>query len=168
MKYNLLKKLAVLPAALMLLSFNPAAALADEYTQNADTTVVTEKPSAPGAASSETFTGAVKHLSLFGTTDETTYTGSYVIFSPGARSFWHTHPGGQRLIVVKGTLWTGTWNGEKTIAHEGDSVWCPVGVKHWHGAPPDEECIQMTLTEMRNGKNVTWMEPVTDEQYNAK
>lgn len=36
MKHNLLKKLAVLPAALMLLSFNPAAALADEYTQNAD------------------------------------------------------------------------------------------------------------------------------------
>lgn len=64
MKHNLLKKLAVLPAALMLLSFNPAAALADEYTQNADTTVVMEKPSAPGAASSETFTGAVRHQSL--------------------------------------------------------------------------------------------------------
>lgn len=87
MKYNLLKKLAVLPAALMLLSFNPAAALADEYTQNADTTVVTEKPSAPGAASSETFTGAVRHQSLFGTTADSTYTGSYVFFPAGGALF---------------------------------------------------------------------------------
>ena len=145
-----------LAAALCCPFFNTA--FADEFVQNADKTVRVEKPAAPTNASNKTFTGAVKHLSLFGTTDETTYTGSYVIFSPGSRSFWHTHPGGQRLIVVN----------EKTIAHEGDSVWCPVGVKHWHGAPPDEECVQMTLTEMRDGKNVTWMEPVTDEQYNAK
>lgn len=164
MKKNLLT--LALAAALCCPFFNTA--FADEFVQNADATVRVEKPSTPSNASNATFTGAVKHLSLFGTTDETTYTGSYVIFSPGSRSFWHTHPGGQRLIVVKGTLWTGTWDGEKTIAHEGDSVWCPVGVKHWHGAPPDEECVQMTLTEMRDSKNVTWMEAVSDEQYNAK
>ena len=141
MKHNLLKKLAVLPAALMLLSFNPAAALADEYTQNADTTVVTEKPSTPGAASSETFTGAVRHQSLFGTTADSTYTG---------------------------VCWTGTENGGKSIAKAGDTIWCPPGVKHWHGASPDGEMVHLALTEVRNGKNVTWLEEVTDEQYYAE
>lgn len=168
MKYNLLKKLAVLPAALMLLSFNPAAALADEYTQNADTTVVTEKPSAPGAASSETFTGAVRHQSLFGTTADSTYTGSYVFFPAGGRSFWHTHPGGQRLVVIKGVCWTGTESGGKSIAKAGDTIWCPPGVKHWHGASPDGEMVHLALTEVRDGKNVTWLEEVTNEQYYAE
>lgn len=116
-------------------------------------------------ASSKTFTGTVHHQSLFKTTADTTYTGSYVTFAPGARTYWHTHPGGQRMIVVKGTCWTQVEGGPKTIAHTGDTIWCPAGVKHWHGASPDGEMTHLVLTEMRNGKNVTWMEPVTDEQY---
>lgn len=142
-------------------------ASAAEYTQLQDNVVKRETPAAPRDAGNTTFTGAVKHLSMFGTTDDTTYTGSYVFFSPGSRSFWHTHPGGQRLIVVKGTLWTQSWGQPKVVAHEGDTVWCPPGVKHWHGASLDEEAVQMTFTEMRDGKNVTWMEPVTDAQYNS-
>lgn len=138
---------------------------AAEYRQMSENTIRVETDSVPRDASSSTFTGNVKHLSLFGLTDNTTYTGSYVIFSPGARSYWHIHHGGQRLIVVKGTAWTQVWNGPKTIAKEGDTIWCPPNVKHWHGASPNEEMVQLTLTEVRDGKNVTWLEPVTDEQY---
>lgn len=45
-------------------------------------------------------------------------------------------------------------------------VVCSKGVKHFHGAAPDQRMVQMTITGYDpQGKNVKWMEPVTDEQY---
>ena len=39
-------------------------------------------------------------------------------------------------------------------------------MKLFHGAAPDQRMVQMTITGYDpEGKNVTWMEPVTDEQY---
>ncbi len=44
---------------------------------------------------------------------------------------------------------------------------CPAGVKHFHGAAPDSQMVQMTVTgDHREDKGVTWLEEVTDEQYN--
>ncbi len=154
--------LAALPLAGM------SGAEAAEYQQTQDGVKVIEHETTPRLMHSPNFTGQVHHQSVFGVTPDTTYTGSYVYFAPGARSNWHTHPGGQRLMVVKGTAWTQVWNGPKTVAHEGDTIWCPPGVKHWHGASAEEGLVQLTFTEVRDGKNVTWMEPVTDEQYNSK
>lgn len=165
---KLSKKLSCALFALFITAFGTATAFADEYVQNADSTLVNKTPSEASAGSASTFTGAVKHLSLFKDNADATYTGSYVIFPAGARSFWHTHPGGQRLIVTKGTCWTGTWDGHKSVAHMGDTIWCPPNVKHWHGASPDGEMIHIALTEVRGGKNVTWLEEVTDEQYYAE
>lgn len=141
---------------------------AAEYVQGTGTTEKVATPTTPTLNPSTYFTGKAYVLPLFGEIGSTTYGGTYVTFTPGARSHWYTHSGGQRLLVVKGTLWTQVWNGPKTIAKEGDTVWCPPGIKHWHGAPPNEEVLQLTLTESRNGANVTWLEPVTDAQYNSK
>jgi quercetin dioxygenase-like cupin family protein len=47
----------------------------------------------------------------------------------------------------------------------GDHIWCPPGVKHWHGAAPTTAMTHLALTGTRDGKNVEWMERVTDEQY---
>lgn len=118
--------------------------------------------------SAEYFTGDVRIDPLFPPNDTARYSGAYVTFAPSARSAWHTHPAGQHLVVIKGVCWTQTWNGTKTEAHPGDTVWCPIGVKHWHGASPDGEMTHMALTGMLDGKNVTWMEHVTDEQYYSK
>ena len=41
------------------------------------------------------------------------------------------------------------------------------GVKHWHGASPKTAMTHIAVTEQLNGKNVDWMEKVTDEQYLA-
>ena len=96
------------------------------------------------------------------------YSVSYVTFEPGARSFWHTHPAGQRLVVVSGSGLTGTWDGRVEEIKAGDVVWCPPDIKHWHGASPTTAMTHMALTGMKDGKNVTWMEEVSDQQYNAK
>jgi quercetin dioxygenase-like cupin family protein len=49
----------------------------------------------------------------------------------------------------------------------GDIVSCPCGKRHWHGAAATTAMSHLALTELLDGKNVEWMEPVTDEQYHA-
>ncbi len=44
-------------------------------------------------------------------------------------------------------------------------VWIPPGVKHWHGAAPTTAMMHIAIQEEFDGKNVDWMEHVTDEQY---
>ena len=39
------------------------------------------------------------------------------------------------------------------------------GEKHWHGAAPTTAMTHIAVTEFLNGKNVDWMEKVSDEQY---
>ncbi|GAA2568340.1 MULTISPECIES: cupin domain-containing protein [Streptomyces] len=67
-----------------------------------------------------------------------------VRFSPGARTDWHSHAVGQALHVVSGIALIGVRDGTVFEARPGETVSCPPGEEHWHGA-----------------------EPVTDHQYNG-
>jgi quercetin dioxygenase-like cupin family protein len=115
--------------------------------------------------SSEFFTGHVVVDPLFATTEHMHASGGQVTFAPGARSAWHTHPAGQILIVTSGTGWVQEWNGQKREIKPGDVIWTPPGVKHWHGATPTNGMSHIAIQEMVDGKNVVWMEKVSDEQY---
>jgi 4-carboxymuconolactone decarboxylase len=121
------------------------------------------QPSAKGPA--EYFTGNARVEPLFSPKDSAPYSGAYVTFEPGARSNWHTHPTGQHLIVTHGVGRTQEWGGPIVEVRAGDHIWCPPGVKHWHGASPTTAMTHIALTGTRDGKNVEWMERVTDEQY---
>ena len=46
-----------------------------------------------------------------------------------------------------------------------DVVWFPPGLKHWHGISPMTAMTHIAIQESLNGKNVDWMEKVSDEQY---
>lgn len=59
----------------------------------------------------------------------------------------------------------GTADGTVHIVHTGDNVWCPPDVKHWHGALPGTAMVHMAITNMKDGKNVTWLEEVSDKDY---
>lgn len=111
------------------------------------------------------FTGAARIDPLFAPKDTVPLSGAYVTFEPGARSAWHTHPTGQHLLVTAGVGWTQEWGGPVTEIRAGDVVWCPPGVKHWHGATPTTAMTHIALTGTLDGKNVEWMEKVSDEQY---
>jgi quercetin dioxygenase-like cupin family protein len=102
---------------------------------------------------------------LFAADDTNPVTGGYVTFEPGARSAWHTHPVGQRLIVTAGAGLTQEWGGPVREIHTGDVIWCPPGIKPWHGASPTTAMTHLALTGTVKGKNVNWMEKVGDEQY---
>jgi quercetin dioxygenase-like cupin family protein len=120
---------------------------------------------ASGKGPAEYFTGNVRVSPLFPANPTTPVSGAYVSFDQGARSAWHTHPAGQHLIVTAGAGWIQEWGGPVTEIREGDVVWCPPGVKHWHGASPRSAMTHIALTGTVNGKNVEWMEKVSDEQY---
>lgn len=128
-------------------------------------TIMRASSQAPSKGPAEYFTGNVRVLPLFPENSSTPMSGHQVSFEPGARSAWHTHPAGQHLIVTTGVGWTQVWGGSISEIREGDVVWCPPGVKHWHGASPTSAMSHIALTGYLNGKNVEWMEKVSDEQY---
>jgi 4-carboxymuconolactone decarboxylase len=90
-----------------------------------------------------------------------------VVFDPGARTAWHTHPLGQTLIVTAGTGRVQRWGEPVEEIRQGDVVWIPPGQKHWHGAAPNSSMTHIAITEQLDGKTVDWMEQVSDAQYGA-
>ena len=147
-------------------AFSGPALAADEAKKSQTITRAGSQPSVKGPA--EYFTGNVRVDPLFTAKDAAPFSGSYVTFEPGARSAWHTHPTGQHLIVTAGVGRTGEWGGRVEEIKTGDVIWCSPTVKHWHGASPTTAMTHIAITGTLDGKNVVWMEKVTDEQYNGK
>jgi quercetin dioxygenase-like cupin family protein len=121
------------------------------------------RPSIKGPT--ENFTGSVRIDPLFQQADPAHAGAGLVTFEPGARSAWHTHPLGQALIVVSGIGWTQCEGEPKQEIRPGDVVVCPPGIKHWHGATTTTAMSHIAVQEMLDGKNVEWLEKVTDEEY---
>jgi quercetin dioxygenase-like cupin family protein len=113
----------------------------------------------------EYFTGRARVDMLTPANADINASSAYVTFEPGARSAWHMHPKGQYLIVTAGAGLAQEWGKPIQQLRPGDVVWCPPGVKHWHGAAPGTALTHIALTGAANGKNVEWMEKVSDEQY---
>lgn len=111
------------------------------------------------------FTGNVQVDILFPENNVASIVGGTVAFAPGARTAWHAHPTGQRLIITEGIGRVQEWGGPVVEVKAGDTVWFPPGVKHWHGASANEAMTRIALTGVANGKNSDWMEKVSDEQY---
>ena len=121
------------------------------------------QPSAKGSV--EYFTGAVRIDSRFQRSDPARVGGGIVTFEPGARTAWHTHPLGQTLIVTAGAGLIQQWGGPIQEMKQGDVVWIPPGVKHWHGATATTGMAHIAIAEALEGKTADWMEKVSDEQY---
>lgn len=121
------------------------------------------QPSRPGPE--EYFTGKVRIDAPFAGSEPARVGGATVTFEPGARTAWHTHPFGQTLIVTQGRGWIQLWGEEIQEMNQGDIVWIPEDVKHWHGATPDTAMTHIAIAESLNGSPVDWMEKVSDAQY---
>lgn len=118
------------------------------------------------AGPAEYFTGQVRIDPLHLQAEEPSrITSALVTFEPGARTNWHTHPLGQLLIVTAGSGWTQCDGGERVQVNAGDTIWCPPGHKHWHGATSTTAMSHIAVQEMLDGRNVDWLEPVSDDQY---
>ena len=157
----------VATAASMVLLITAAAgqaAVSGEPSQKIQVNRSGQQPSSKGPA--EYFTGSVRIDPLFRAGPSDT-SGAYVTFEAGARSAWHTHPLGQILVVTAGIGWVQQWGEPIQEMRTGDVIWIPPHQKHWHGASPASAMTHIAITNAVGGKNVDWMEKVTDQQYRA-
>jgi len=115
--------------------------------------------------SEQYFSGRVQIRPLFSASEPARMSCGCVTFDPCARSAWHTHPLGQTLIVMSGRGFVQSWGGPVREIRAGDVIWTPPGEKHWHGAAPDSSMTHIAIQEALDGKNVDWMEKVTDDEY---
>ena len=73
--------------------------------------------------------------------------------------------GGQILVCVAGRGYYQEEGNEAIEMKPGDCINIPTGVKHWHGAAPDEWFSHLAIeVPSENGSN-EWLEPVSDEEY---
>lgn len=89
-----------------------------------------------------------------------------VVFEPGARNNWHTHPGGQILLVTNGIGYYQEKGKPIQLLRKGDVVNIGPDVKHWHGASPDSEFTHIAINTNTQKGVVEWLQRVTDEEYN--
>jgi len=119
-------------------------------------------------AAKEWFTGTVWQDPIVEQTPEPARARASVVrFEPGARTNWHRHPLGQTLYIVSGCGRVQSSGGPVREVRAGDVVWFRPTEKHWHGAGPTTTMVHIAIHEALDGKQVEWLEPVTDEQYNT-
>ena len=116
-------------------------------------------PTAKGPA--ETFTGDVWVDPITRDLPRSGLNVAAVRFSPGARTAWHSHDGGQTLHVTEGRGLVQPRGGEIVELHAGDVVYAPDGEEHWHGAAPDHFMSHLSITE----GPPHWGDHVTDQEY---
>ena len=151
-------------ASIMLLSVGCSAQINKQADQNKPNFIFPKGELGPA----KNFTGKAWNLGLV--EDNTVYNTvvGNVYFEPGARSNWHSHPSGQILIITDGIGYHQIKGQPRQTLKKGDIVQCPPNVEHWHGASPDTGMLQMYILPKTEKGIVTWLQPVTDEQYNVQ
>ena len=119
-----------------------------------------------GRGPDEWFTGTV-YLDAIATPAGTSRLSAVSVhFTPGARTAWHTHPNGQTIYVLEGIGRAQRRGGPIEVIHPGDRVFFEPGEEHWHGAAPDRFMTHLALLDVDDeGKNATWRQHVTDDEY---
>ncbi|MDQ1014442.1 (R)-mandelonitrile lyase [Streptomyces afghaniensis] len=127
---------------------------------------ITETPTAKAPA--ERFTGEVYLNMIEAPADPARLASALVRFTPGARTNWHSHAKGQVLYVTDGVGLVGTRDGDVVRITAGETVKCPPGEEHWHGATDTTLMAHIAIVVGdENGDGTDWLEPVTGEQYAA-
>ena len=118
-------------------------------------------PTAKGPA--ETFTGDVYVDPVTRGLPPSQLNAALVRFTPGARSAWHSHDGGQTLYVTEGRGLVQVRGEQAVELSAGDVVYAPDGEEHWHGATPDDFMTHLSITEGAP----RWGAQVSDGEYAA-
>lgn len=88
-----------------------------------------------------------------------------VVFEPSARTYWHSHPGGQILLVTYGVGYYQEKGKPAQLLKPGDVVPIPPDVVHWHGAAPDSEFVHIGMSTQVQRGPARWLGEVTEAEY---
>ena len=84
-------------------------------------------------------------------------------FTPGARTQWHVHEGGQILLCEEGICRQQLKGGAIIEFRAGETAYAPPGVAHWQGSTSTTAGTQFNI---HRGK-IAWLNDVTDAEYNG-
>lgn len=90
-----------------------------------------------------------------------------ITFAPGAHSAWHRHGG--MVVMVTGGVGLYQEEGKPAqILRQGDVLEIPAGVRHWHGATPDNWFSQIVIydSQWHPDAHVDEDNSLSDEDYN--
>lgn len=118
-----------------------------------------QRGAAPGDTEANTFTGKSDRLPSTGMSI------SRRSFDPGARSYWHSHEGGQLILVQEGRGRVQRRNQKMRELSPGETDYVGPGIEHWHGAVPGQSMTQLAVNL---GGGVKWGVAVTDAEYSGK
>jgi quercetin dioxygenase-like cupin family protein len=89
-----------------------------------------------------------------------------VTFEPGVRNSWHSHPGGQILLVTSGDGYYQERGKPIQVIKPGDVIEILPNIVHWHGATPYGRMEHIAIGTKASKGAAVWYEAVTDEEYN--
>jgi quercetin dioxygenase-like cupin family protein len=117
---------------------------------------------------SDWFTGAVYIDAVAAPSGASRLSASWVHFTPGARTAWHTHPNGQTIFVLEGMGVAQRRGGPVEVIRPGDRVFFEPGEEHWHGASATRFMAHLAMLQVDDeGNSATWLDHVTDDEYAA-
>lgn len=118
-------------------------------------------------AQAQYFTGTAWVKMLAPADNATDCTIGDVLFEPGCRNNWHSHPHGQLLVVTTGTGCYQEKGQPPRLLYPGDTVVIAPNVVHWHGATATDWFAHLAINPNASQSAPVWLEPVTDEDYQA-
>jgi quercetin dioxygenase-like cupin family protein len=128
---------------------------------------VTRNRDETGVGPKNWFTGSVYIDPIKNPVGQSRLAAASVHFTPGARTACHKHPNGQTLYVTEGVGLVSRRGGEVQEIRPGDVVFIEPGEEHWHGATAKNFMTHIAMHEVdEQGNAVTWLEHVTEEEYN--
>ena len=89
----------------------------------------------------------------------------YVVFPKGVYNAWHSHEGGQILIVTDGIGYHQKEDGEVEVLKAGDVAFCPPGHRHWHGGSLHGTFAHIAINTNPEKPGVTWYKMMSEEEY---
>ncbi|MGH9147654.1 MAG: cupin domain-containing protein [Vicinamibacterales bacterium] len=113
----------------------------------------------PAAPAGTTFTGNVTRP------ESKDLTIGRVQFEAAARTYWHSHPNGQLILVEKGRGRAQKQGEAMKELATGDALYTAPNVLHWHGAAPGQSMTQVTVGF---GGMTQWKQEVTEAEYSGK
>lgn len=113
----------------------------------------------PSSKPTNTFTGEVLMDPVFVAQDGVAT--ATVLFTPGARTYWHSHEYGQVLFVARGRGVVVNREGESRSIVSGDIVHASPGEIHWHGGSSESFMVH-TAVSLGETK---WLGEVSEEDY---
>ncbi|MDR8392646.1 cupin domain-containing protein [Aliifodinibius sp. S!AR15-10] len=111
------------------------------------------------------FTGTVWVNMIVEPEDNLNTVAGKVMFEPKARTNWHSHAGGQILIVTDGVGYYQEEGKPIKIIREGDVIKAPANVPHWHGGSPEQSMTHTAIVPDLDEGRTSWADPVTDKEY---